>query len=144
MQLNMATEEQKKKPLQRRLNSNLTPGTPEEDPKKKPKLSIYWVYGIIFAVIIGYNLFRTTTSTGVQINDTDCYAMLSKEDVDQIKTVGNKKLVRVFIDPQKMQEDAGYFQNVFGQNYDEVKRIKDAPQAYFTIIKDEVFATQLN
>jgi cell division protease FtsH len=144
MQLNMATEEQKKKPLQRRLNSNLTPGTPEEDPKKKPKLSIYWVYGIIFAVIIGYNLFRTTTSTGVQINDTDFYAMLSKGDVDQIKTVGNKKLVRVFIDPQKMQEDAGYFQNVFGQNYDEVKRIKDAPQAYFTIIKDEVFATQLN
>jgi cell division protease FtsH len=70
--------------------------------------------------------------------------MLSKGDVDQIKTVGNKKLVRVFIDPQKMQEDAGYFQNVFGQNYDEVKRIKDAPQAYFTIIKDEVFATQLN
>ncbi|RNI39203.1 ATP-dependent metallopeptidase FtsH/Yme1/Tma family protein [Hanamia caeni] len=140
----MATEEQKKKPLQRRLNSNLTPGTPEEDPKKKPKLSIYWVYGIIFAVIIGYNLFRTTTSTGVQINDTDFYAMLSKGDVDQIKTVGNKKLVRVFIDPQKMQEDAGYFQNVFGQNYDEVKRIKDAPQAYFTIIKDEVFATQLN
>ncbi|HZW71033.1 MAG TPA: ATP-dependent zinc metalloprotease FtsH [Hanamia sp.] len=144
MQLNMATEEQKKKPLQRRLNSNLTPGTPEEDPKKKPKLSIYWVYGIIFAVIIGYNLFRTTASTGVQINDTDFYAMLSKGDVDQIKTVGNKKLVRVFIDPQKMQEDAGYFQNVFGQNYDEVKRIKDAPQAYFTIIKDEVFATQLN
>jgi hypothetical protein len=36
----MATEEQKKKPLQRRLNTNLTPGTPEDDPKKKPKLSI--------------------------------------------------------------------------------------------------------
>ena len=144
MQLNMATEEQKKKPLQRKLNSNLTPGTPEEDPKKKPKLSIYWVYGIIFAVIIGYNLFRTTASTGIQINDTDFYTMLNKGDVDQIKTVGNKKLVRVFINPQKMQEDAGYFQSVFGANYDEAKRIKDAPQAYFTIIKDDVFATQLN
>ncbi len=57
----MATEEQKKKSLQRRLNPNLSPGTPpEEDPKKKPRLSIYWVYGIIFALIIGYNLFRTT------------------------------------------------------------------------------------
>ena len=139
----MATEEQKKKPL-RRLNSNMTPGTPDEDPKKKPKLSIYWVYGIIFAIIIGYNLFRTTAGTGVQINDTDFYTMLSKGDVDQIKTVGNKKLVRVYIDPQKLQEDAGYFQGVFGQNYDEVKKIKDAPQAFFTIIKDDVFATQLN
>ena len=140
----MATEEQKKKPLQRRLNNNLTPGTPDDDPKKKPKLSIYWVYGIIFAVIISYNLFRTTAGTGVQINDTDFYTMLTKGDVTQIKTVGNKKLVRVYIDPQKLQEDAGYFQTVFGQSYDEVKKIKDAPQAFFTIIKDEVFATQLN
>src|SRR5690349_18700467 len=140
----MATEEQKKKPLQRRLNTNLTPGTPEDDPKKKPKLSIYWVYGIIFALIIGYNLIRTTTGTGVQINDTDFYTMLTKGDIDQIKTVGNKKLVRVYINPQKLQEDAGYFESVFGQSYDEVKKMKDGPQAYFSIIKDEVFATQLN
>ncbi len=137
----MATEEQKKKPLQRRLNTNMTPGTPDDDPKKKPRFSIYWVYGIIFAVIIGYNLFRTTAGTGVEINDTDFYTMLSKGDVDQIKTVGNKKLVRVFINPQKLDSDASYFQSVFGQNYDEVKKIKDAPQAYFSIIKDEVFAT---
>ena len=68
----MATEEQKKKSLQRRLNPNLSPGTPpEEDPKKKPRLSIYWVYGIIFALIIGYNLFRQTTGSGVEINNTD-------------------------------------------------------------------------
>lgn len=139
----MATEEQKKKPL-KRLNPNLMPnGTPEEDPKKKPKLSIYWVYAIIFAVIIGYNLFRTTTGTGVQINDTDFYTMLRKGDVSEIKTVGNKKLVRVSIDPQKLDSDANYFKTVFGPSYDDVKKIKDGPQAYFTIIKDEVFANQL-
>ena len=141
----MATEEQKKKSIQRRLNTNLPPGTPPdgEDPKKKPRLSIYWVYGIIFAVIIGYNLFRTTAGTGVEINDIEFYNMLRKGDVDQIKTVGNKKLVRVFINPQKLDSDASYFQKVFGPNYDEVKKIKDAPQAYFGIIKDEVFANQL-
>jgi cell division protease FtsH len=43
-----------------------------------------------------------------------------------------------------LQEDAGYFESVFGQSYDEVKKMKDGPQAYFSIIKDEVFATQLN
>ena len=141
----MATEEQKKKSIQRRLNTNLPSGTPPDgdDPKKKPRLSIYWVYGIIFAVIIGYNLFRTTAGTGVEINDIEFYNMLRKGDVDQIKTVGNKKLVRVFINPQKLDSDASYFQTVFGQNYDEVKKIKDAPQAYFGIIKDEVFANQL-
>ncbi|HEU5053774.1 MAG TPA: ATP-dependent zinc metalloprotease FtsH [Hanamia sp.] len=139
----MATEEPKKKPLPRRLNTNLTPGTPDDDPKKKPRLSIYWVYGIIFALIIGYNVIRTTAGTGYEINDTDFYTMLQRGDVDQIKTVGNKKLVRVFIDPQKLDSDAAYLQGVFGQNYDEVKKMKDAPQAYFGIIKDEVFATQL-
>ncbi|MGN6800544.1 MAG: ATP-dependent zinc metalloprotease FtsH [Ginsengibacter sp.] len=139
----MATEEPKKKPLQRRLNTNLTPGTPDDDPKKKPRLSIYWVYGIIFALIIGYNVIRTTAGTGYEINDTDFYTMLQRGDVDQIKTVGNKKLVRVYISPQKLDSDAAYLQGVFGQNFDEVKKMKDAPQAYFGIIKDEVFATQL-
>ena len=108
----MATEEQKKKSLQRRLNPNLSPGTPpEDDPKKKPRLSIYWVYGIIFAIIIGYNLFRNTNGTGVEINNTDFYTMLKQGDVDQIKTVGNKKLVRVFINPQKLETDAAYFKS---------------------------------
>jgi len=141
----MATEEQKKKSLQRRLNPNLSPGTPpEEDPKKKPRLSIYWVYGIIFALIIGYNLYRGSMGgSGVLINNTDFYTMLRQGDVNQIKTVGNKKLVRVFINPQKLDSDAGYFKTVFGPNYDDVKKIKDGPQAYFNIIKDEIFATQL-
>ncbi|MDQ2720330.1 MAG: ATP-dependent zinc metalloprotease FtsH [Bacteroidota bacterium] len=140
----MATEEQKKKSLQRRLNPNPVPG-PDEDPKKRPKLSIYWVYGIIFAIIIGYNLYRTSSGgSGVEINNTDFYTMLRQGDVDQIKTVGNKKLVRVNINPQKLQADsAGYYKSIFGQNYDAVKKIIDGPQAYFGIIKDEVFANQL-
>jgi cell division protease FtsH len=139
----MATEEQKKKSLQKRLNPSLSPGTPpEEDPKKKPRLSIYWVYGILFAIIIGVQFFRKG-GTGFEINNTDFYTMLKQGDVDQIKTVGNKKLVRVFINPQKLESDAAYFKTVFGPNYDDVKRIKDGPQAYFGIIKDEIFATQL-
>jgi len=142
----MATEEQKKKSLQKRLNPNLTPGnTPEEDPKKRPKGSIYWVYGIIFALIIGYNLYRSSSgSNGTEIKDTDFYTMLRQGDVDQIKTVGNKKLVRVFVNPQKLDSDAAFFKTVFGPDYEAVKKIKDAPQAYFPIIKDEVFANKIS
>ena len=144
-QEDMAIEEQKKKSLQKRLNPNLTPGnTPDEDPKKRPKGSIYWVYGIIFALIIGYNLYRSSSgSNGVEIKDTDFYTMLRQGDIDQIKTVGNKKLVRVFINPQKLDSDAGFFKTVFGPDYEAVKKIKDAPQAYFPIIKDEVFANKI-
>jgi len=144
----MATEDQKKKSLQRRLNPNQTPGglPPEDDPKKqRPKLSIYWVYGIIFALIIGYNLYRSTSgSNGVEIKDTDFFTMLQQGDIDQIKTVGNKKLVRVFINPQKLDSNAAYFQKILGPDYDALKKIKDAPQAYFSIIKDEVFANRIS
>jgi cell division protease FtsH len=142
----MATEEQKRKSLQKRSNQNLAPGnTPEEDPKKRPKLSIYWIYGIIFALIIGYNLYRSSAgSNGVEIKDTDFYTMLRKGDVDQIKTVGNKKLVRVILNPQKLESDADFFRTIFGSEYDNVKKIKDAPQAFFPIIKDEVFANKIS
>ena len=140
----MATEEQKKRSFQRRLNPNSMPPGNDEDPKKKsPKLSIYWVYAIIFSVIIGYNLFRTTSNTGAEIDNTEFYAMLRMGDVKEIKTVGNKKLVRVTIDPQKLQNNADYYSKVFKENYDGVKKIVDGPQAYFSIIKDEVFANQL-
>ena len=71
----MATEEKKKNPLQKRLNPNGLPGS-DEDPKKRPKISIYWIYGLIFAAIIGYNLFRNTSGNGVDMDNTQFYAML--------------------------------------------------------------------
>ena len=67
----MATEEQNKKPIQKRLNpiSGNNKGT-EDDPKKRPRLSIYWIYAIIFAIIIGYNFYRGSSSSGFEIENT--------------------------------------------------------------------------
>ena len=144
----MVTDEQKKKSLQKRLNPNPTTPGQEEDPRKKPKLSIYWVYGIVFALLIGYNIFRTTSSNGVKIMDTDFYSMLQRGDVTGIKTVSNKDLVRVSLNPQKIASDPHYYQDsVFRENYAAVKNLKTTDnnyQAYFGIIKADVFATQLN
>ncbi|MEP7080224.1 MAG: ATP-dependent zinc metalloprotease FtsH [Ginsengibacter sp.] len=143
----MVTDEQKKKSLQKRLNPNPTTPGQEEDPRKKPKLSIYWVYGIVFALLIGYNIFRTTSTNGAKIMDTEFYSMLQRGDVTGIKTVGNKDLVRVSIDPQKIAADPGFYRDsVFKENYAAVKNLKggDNYQAFFGIIKADVFATQLN
>ena len=71
----MANEEKIKKPIPKRVNPLQNPG-PEDDPKKRPRLSIYWVYGIIFAAIIGFNLYRNTTSNGFEIDNTQFFAML--------------------------------------------------------------------
>ncbi len=40
-----------------------------------------------------------TTGSGYEIENTQFFAMLKQGDVEQIKTVGNKKLVRVSIIP---------------------------------------------
>ena len=65
-----------------------------------------------------------------------------------IKTVGNKDLVRVSISPSKLDNDPAFYRDsVFKENYEAAKNIKasgDSYQAYFGIIKADVFATELN
>ena len=138
----MATEEQKKKMIQKRLNPANNTG-PEDDPKKRPRVSIYWIYGLIFAAIIGYNLYKNTNGgSGVEIENTQFFVMLKQGDVDQIKTVGNKKIVRVSINPQALQNNPTFYRNIFGENYEAVKKMTP-PQAYFPIIKDESFSADM-
>lgn len=116
----------------------------DNDPKKKPRLSIYWVYGILFALIIGYNVMQRGGSDGAEIDNLEFFQMLKQGDVQRIKIVGNRKLVRVTIDPKAIQRDsANFYKQVFGKNYDIAMKTTDAPQAYFSIVKDEVFANHL-
>ncbi|MEO7522679.1 MAG: ATP-dependent zinc metalloprotease FtsH, partial [Ferruginibacter sp.] len=139
----MATEEQTKKPAKRKLNLSGTPPK-EDDQKKKPKSTIYWIYGILIAILLGYNLFRPSTGTGAEINNLQFFEMLKQNAVDKATVVGNKKLVRVTINPQKLQADSGgFYKSVFGANYEAAKKITGAPQASFGIIKDDVFASDL-
>ena len=137
----MATEEKIKKTIPKRVNPLNNMG-PEDDPKKRPRLSIYWVYGIIFAAIIGYNLYRGTSSNGFEIDNTQFFTMLKQGDVDQIKTVGNKKIVRIFINAAAFQKNEAFYKNVFGADYEAARKLPE-PQAYFGIIKDETFAAAM-
>ena len=138
----MATEEQKKKMIQKRLTPGNNLKGPEDEPKKRPGLNIYWIYGIIFAAIIGYNLYRGNSASGVEIDNTQFFTMLKQGDVDQIKTVGNKKIVRVFVSQNALNNNPTYYKTVFGPDYEAVKKLPP-PQAYFSIIKDETFANAM-
>ena len=46
--------------------NNITPFGDDNSSKKKPKFNIYWIYGIAFAALIGYNFFRGVSSSGVE------------------------------------------------------------------------------
>jgi cell division protease FtsH len=121
-----------------------------EDPqKKKSKFSIYWIYGFIFLAIITYNLFRGVNSSGIETDQQKFYEMLKQGDVDEIKTIRNKKLVRVFLNPDSLKnKPALYGQLLYDKldprKYEAAKKINAPnPQLYFSIIDDKTFSNQI-
>ncbi len=142
----MTTEDNKKR-YTRRPNSNLPPPSENgknNDPKKKPRVSIYWVYGVLFALIIGYNLMYHSGNSGIEVDNTQFYEMLKRGDIDQIKIIRNKKIVRVTLNAQKLKEDpGGFYHRILGNAYNTALQTVGTPQVYFSIVKDEVFANQL-
>ncbi|MFZ1452771.1 MAG: ATP-dependent zinc metalloprotease FtsH [Ferruginibacter sp.] len=119
------------------------------DDKKKPKFNIYWVYGIIFLTIIVWNLFRNVNSAGIETDQQKFYTMVLQGDVTKIKTVGNKKMVRVFVKPDSLKAKAVFYKQVLNakpedKNYDAAVAVKpDQPQLYFNIVDDKTFALQM-
>ena len=122
---------------------------PKGDDKKKPKFNIYWVYGIIFLTIIAWNFFRTVSSAGIEINQQKFYAMVLQGDVAKIKTVGNKDMVRVYIQADSLKNKAGYYRQALNikpedKNYEAAIAVKgDQPQLFFNIVDDKTFALQM-
>lgn len=73
--------------------------------KKGPKFSIYWLYGILFIILIGYNILNLGTAETQSISSLDFRnKMLAQGDVAKIDLVDNagSKSVRVYIKPDSM------------------------------------------
>jgi cell division protease FtsH len=73
-------------------------GDDDNGSRKGPKFSIYWIWGIIAAVLIGFNLFGSFSPDAHQIEELDFRkSMLANGDVERIDLISNKQLVRVYI-----------------------------------------------
>jgi len=133
-------------------NNKPNPGklSPNEDPKKKNKFSIYWIYGIILAILLSWNMFRTVNTTGVETDQQRFYEMLKQGDVEEIKTIRNKKLVRVFLNVDSLKNKSALYSQLLNdkidnKKYDAAKKIlAPNPQVFFSIIDDKTFAKQLD
>jgi cell division protease FtsH len=131
----------------RKFNPDNT--TPKGDDKKKPRFNIYWIYGIIFLTIIAWNFFRTVSSAGIETDQQKFYAMVLQGDVVKMKTIRNKKIVRVFVNTDSLKTKAGFYKQMLNlkpedKNYEVVVAVKaDQPQLFFSIVDDKTFATQM-
>src|SRR5258708_40206726 len=85
-------------------------GDDDNGSRKGPKFSIYWIWGIIAAVLIGFNLLGGLSPDARPIDEFNFRKdMLQEGDVDKIDLLSNTKLVRDYIHREILRKafDAG-------------------------------------
>src|SRR5580765_3136984 len=102
---------EEKQPGTNKKNSpdNIPPTGDDNQSKNKPRFNIYWIYGLVFAAIVGYNLFRGVSSAGVETDQLKFTEFVKQGDVEKIKTIRNKKIVRIFIKKDSLTKKAVYY-----------------------------------
>jgi len=131
-----------KKQTPKKINPNNLPGT-DEDPKKRPRFNVYWIYGLLFAVIVAYNVYRGSNTAGVETN-IEAFKELAKQgDVSEIKIIRNKKIVRVSVSKDSISNKPAVYNSILKKGQWEIISKADAPQLYFTIGDDKNFTEQM-
>ena len=90
------------------LNNTSGGNSDDKNQKKSPRFNIYWVYGIIALILIGYQFFKFSPDSTATTESDFIDSMLLKGDVESYSLVKNKDLVRVTI--KKDSLDKGYYQ----------------------------------
>lgn len=80
-----------------RFNNRPSNNGDGEGPRKGPRFSIYWVYAIIFAVLIGFQVFGPFTPSTTQIDQNQFEQILKQGDVDHYIIVSNRNVVKVYL-----------------------------------------------
>src|SRR5215216_6456577 len=97
------------KPRLPKLNNR--PNSDGEPPRKGPRFSIYWVYAIIFAVLIGFQVFGPFSPSTTQADQDKFEQMLKQGDVDQYVIVSNRNVVRVTLKKEAIPKYGNMIKN---------------------------------
>ncbi|MBC6491628.1 ATP-dependent zinc metalloprotease FtsH [Flavihumibacter stibioxidans] len=110
------------------------------DPRRGPKFNIYWIWGALAVILLGFNLFSSFAPDARRINfDVFKTEMLSKGDVEKIILISNKNLVRVYIKPDSLKKP--FYQDKLPKGFNAAA--DKGPQFEFTIAKPEIFTDDL-
>lgn len=121
-----------KKPRLPKFNKTAGDGD-NNTPKKGPRFSFYWVYAIIFAILIGFQLFGGNfSSNSIQITQENFEQMLTGNDVQEYLIVSNRNLVKVTLNKDSISQ----YSNVLNKS---ITDKTEGAQAYFKIASIESF-----
>ncbi|MBO9563760.1 MAG: ATP-dependent zinc metalloprotease FtsH [Niastella sp.] len=116
----------------------LRPRGDDNGQRKGPKFNIYWVWAIIFAVLVAFQLFGSFTPDAKEIDELEFYQMLEKGEIKSITTVTNKNLIRITLTQAGFQK----YKERLSQKWPGVS--EKGPHFEFKVIKAEEFKKELN
>jgi AFG3 family protein len=86
-------------------NNNQDNSSGGKEPRKTIKFNIYWIYGLVIAVLLGFQFFRGITPDAlVTSQDVFIDTMLKKGYVESYTIVKNKDIVRVTLKEQAFSD----------------------------------------
>ena len=100
--------------------------------RKGPKFSIYWVYAIIFAVLIGFQFFGPFNATTGKTTIESFKQMIAAGDVEKYVIVDNRDMVRVYLKPDRVSKYVNNNTNTYSGKINE-----EGPHLYFKISANE-------
>jgi AFG3 family protein len=137
---------------QNNSNKKIGPDNPPptgDDPKKKNRVNIYWIYGILFVGIVAYNMYRGVGTEGIATDKLKFYEMVKQGDVDKIVIISNKtpSIVRIFVKPDAIKNNPGFYKSLWtdedaAKKFENLQKAKP-PQLFFTIGDPKTFSTQM-
>ncbi|WP_370476896.1 ATP-dependent zinc metalloprotease FtsH [Tamlana flava] len=73
---------------------------------KKPKFSPYWIYGILIAIFLGFQLFGSGSyQDGNKITKSDFFRYLEDGDIEQVDIITNTRVAKVYLTKEAESKD---------------------------------------
>jgi cell division protease FtsH len=114
---------------------------PNQVPKKGPRFSIYWIYAIIFAVLIGFQFANPFSPNMAKTSSLDFRNMIDSNpgDIEKYVVIDNRKQVKVYLTKAGRDRYADKLKK--GING---KMSEDGPQMYFKITSGDAFEKEMS
>ena len=112
---------------------------PNNPPKKGPRFSVYWIYAIIFALLIGFQLFGPFSPNMAKISPLDFKNMVlaNNNDIEKYVIIDNRKTVKVYLTKEGKLKYADRLKK-------SGKMSEDGPNMYFKITSGEAFEKEMS
>lgn len=106
---------------------------PNQPPRKGPRFSIYWIYAIIFAILIGFQLFGPFSTTTASVDQDYFQQVLKTGDVEKYVVISNRNIVKIYLKKSALPKYSDKLEKGIG------KSSADGPHMNFKIVSGDSF-----